>query len=43
MVNDAGEWVSGGKKFTLFVGGGQPDKRTEALTGAKALKVEVER
>ena len=43
VVNDAGEWVSGAKKFTLFVGGGQPDQRTEKLTGEKAVKVEVEK
>ena len=41
VVNDEGKWVSGGDRFTLYVGGGQPDARTEALTGAKALAVEV--
>ena len=40
-VNDAGEWVSGGDRFTLSVGGGQPDERTEELTGNKTLKIEL--
>ena len=43
VVNDQGQWVSGGKKFKLFVGGGQPDQRTETLTGEKAVEVGVEK
>ena len=41
VVNEAGERVPGSGSFTLYAGLGQPDKRTEALTGKKALSVKI--
>ena len=41
VVNEAGQRVPGSGKWTLYAGLGQPDKRTEALTGKKALSVEL--
>ena len=43
VVNDEGEFVPGGDSAVLFVGGGQPDARTEALTGKKNLQIVVRR
>ena len=40
VVNEAGEWVDEGKKV-FYVGLGQPDSRTEALTGKKSLRIEL--
>ena len=40
-VNDAGELTYAGKRYTLFVGGSQPDARSVALTGQAPLQVEV--
>ena len=43
LINDDGEcWIEPGK-FTLYIGGGQPDTRTKALTGhtIDALDFEV--
>ena len=40
-VNDNGEHVFDSKKYELYVGLGQPDARTEALTGKKSVKVDV--
>lgn len=41
-VNEDGERVKDSGKYLLFAGTGQPDKRTEALTGNTCVKVEVE-
>ncbi|MFD1465908.1 glycoside hydrolase family 3 C-terminal domain-containing protein [Lapidilactobacillus mulanensis] len=43
VVNDAGEIYVPDGKFILTVGVGQGDRRTERLTGVKALQVEVNR
>ncbi len=41
VVNDAGERVSEGDFYTLYVSDVQPDARTQALTGKKALSLTV--
>lgn len=41
-VNEEGERVRDSRKYMLFVGTGQPDQRTETLTGRQSVKVEVE-
>ena len=41
VVNDAGERVSGGASYTLYVGGSQPDARSVQLTGQAPLAVRV--
>lgn len=41
-VNGDGKRVFDSRKYILFVGTGQPDKRTEELTGKQSVKVEVE-
>ena len=41
VVNEAGQRLPGSGKWTLYAGFGQPDKRTEALTGKKAISVEL--
>ena len=41
-VNEAGERVRDGSRYILYVGCGQPDKRTEALTGNQCVRVDVE-
>ena len=40
-VNDDGEFVRDSDKYELFVGTGQPDKRTKELTGKESVKVGV--
>lgn len=40
-VNDNGEHIFDSRKYELYVGLGQPDARTEALTGKKSVKVDV--
>lgn len=40
-VNDEGEFVRDSAKYELFVGTGQPDKRTKELTGRESVKLEV--
>lgn len=40
-VNDEGEFVRDSAKYELFVGTGQPDKRTIELTGRESVKLEV--
>lgn len=40
-VNDAGERIPGSGSWTLYAGLGQPDKRTEELTGKTALSVQI--
>ena len=41
-VNENGERVRDGSRYILYVGCGQPDKRTEALTGNQCVRVDVE-
>ena len=41
VVNDAGERIPGSGSWTLYAGLGQPDKRTEELTGKTALSVQI--
>ena len=41
VVNEAGERIPGSGSWTLYAGLGQPDKRTEELTGKKALSVKI--
>ena len=43
VVDDKGERMSGGTEFELFVGTGQPDSRTEELSGCKSVIVKVVR
>ena len=38
VVNDKGERVKDGSEFILYAGGGQPDGRSEELTGQKPLE-----
>ncbi len=40
-VDDEGEHVWDSTRFALFVGTGQPDKRTQELTGKKAVRVDL--
>jgi len=40
-VNEEGAFVKGGGSYTLYVGTGQPDGRTAALTGKKCVEVPV--
>ena len=40
-VNDNGEFVADSDKYTLYVGTGQPDRRTKELTGKECIKLEV--
>ena len=39
VINDEGEKVSGGSRYAVSVGFGQPDTRTEELTGKKCRKM----
>lgn len=41
-VNEDGQRVKDSSRYILFVGTGQPDKRTESLTGNKSVQVDVE-
>ncbi len=41
VVNEAGERVPGSGRWTLYAGFGQPDARTEELTGMGALRTEI--
>ena len=41
VVNEAGERVSGGKRFEVFAGLSQPDERSVALMGTAPLKREI--
>lgn len=40
-VNEEGERVRDSNSYSLFAGTGQPDKRTEELTGNKCVRVDV--
>ncbi len=42
VVDADGRRVSGGKRYTLYVGGSQPDPRSVELAGASPLAVSVE-
>ena len=42
VCNEAGEWVDGSGKWTLYAAFGQPDARTEELTGKKAAACTIE-
>ena len=41
VVNDAGERIPGSGSWTLYAGLGQPDKRTEELTGNAAVSTQI--
>ena len=41
VVNEAGQRIPGSGKWSLYAGLGQPDERTEALTGKKCLSIEL--
>jgi beta-glucosidase len=41
-IGEDGEPTSLGKRFTLYVGGSQPDARSVALTQQKPLEIDVE-
>ena len=41
VVNDAGERISGGASYDLYVGQSQPDARSVALLGASPVKLEI--
>lgn len=43
VFDDAGKKVSGGKHFTLYVGGSQPDGRSEELTGQAVLSLSYQK
>ena len=43
VVDDGGNRSWDGKRFTLYVGGSQPDARSVALMGREPLKITVER
>ncbi|MCH5263818.1 MAG: glycoside hydrolase family 3 C-terminal domain-containing protein [Lachnospiraceae bacterium] len=40
-VDDEGKYVRDSAKYELYVGTGQPDKRTKELTGRESVKLEV--
>ena len=40
-VDETGRSAVTGKRFTLFVGGGQPDERTAELTGDRCLALSI--
>lgn len=42
VVNEDGKYVMDGNKFRLYVGFGQPDRRTEQLTKKKCEVIDVE-
>ena len=41
VVNDAGERIPGSGSWTLYAGLGQPDQRTEELTGNAAVSTQI--
>ena len=41
IVDDQGERRQDGHDFALYVGLGQPDRRTEQLTGTKSVRIDV--
>lgn len=42
VCNDEGEWIDGSGKWTLYASFGQPDARTEELTGKKPASCTIE-
>ena len=42
VCNEAGQWIPGSGKWTLYAAFGQPDDRTEELTGKKAVSCTIE-
>lgn len=42
VVNEEGEHVKGSGKYRLYVGTGQPDRRTEALTGKSCVEIRID-
>ena len=42
VCNEQGAWVPGSGKWTVFASFGQPDERTQELTGKKAASCVVE-
>ena len=42
VVNERGERIPGSGKWTIYAAFGQPDQRTEKLTGKKAAKCRIE-
>ena len=42
VCNEDGQWVSGSGKWTLYASFGQPDARTQELTGNKATSCVIE-
>jgi beta-glucosidase len=43
VVDDAGDRIRNGKRFTLYVGCSQPDERSAELFGARPVEVQIER
>jgi beta-glucosidase len=41
VVNDEGQRIAGSGSWTLYAGLGQPDQRTQELTGKKVLSVKL--
>ena len=41
VCNEEGEWIPGSGKWTLYAAFGQPDERTEELTGKKAVSCTI--
>ena len=42
VCNELGQWIPGSGKWTLFASFGQPDQRTQELTGKKAASCVIE-
>lgn len=42
VVNDDGEYIQDGANFKLYVGFGQPDQRTQQLTGQRCAELLIE-
>lgn len=42
VVNEEGAFVKGSGKYRLYVGTGQPDRRTEALTRKSCVEIEID-
>ena len=42
VVNEEGQRIPGSGSWTLYAGLGQPDSRTEELTGKKAISVKLQ-
>lgn len=42
VVNEEGEFVKGSGKYRLYVGTGQPDRRTAALSGKSCMEIRID-